>query len=169
MSKQDPLENLTFEVTTVNSDKIPDAALIILAMRLYLDPDHIAAYYQDHVTEIQQMSPDYYFLVLENLLQIGIKCLKIKHRIVFAVIALVSNLIENNSNIDEEKIIKVLELFYYHGIQIGLATVFKSPTMILIQRGCPKLYNYVLRHYSATVIQKIFRGWSNREPRASNL
>lgn len=130
-------------------------ALFLLAIQLYLDPEHFSQYYQKNFDIIHQGNYDseFYFLFLKSLLGLGIHTFYPDREIVQVILEVADSLYIDKDQKIEERVLSILELLYKTGVRFGMKGLLKH----IIMSQMPQVHIYLLRHLSATIIQTAFR------------
>src|SRR3990172_10574128 len=146
-----------YQLSDLKSDQLAGPPLIIIAIQLYLDPDNFGRFYQINHDAILSDSKESQLLFIKSLLKLGWTMMPVNYRLI--EMCLEVDLGNNQSATIQDRLLQLYELLYQFGFQIGLRRLFKNSRLIgLIRQAMPKIYAYMREHYSATVIQALYRG-----------
>jgi len=162
-----------YNLTDLNQSQLVGPPLILIVIRLYLDPERFVKFYQlNHkVIFAQERQIEFYWLFFQNLLKLGWYVLPNQYRLVEICLEIaLTKVTAHGQSLTPEgqdtqaKLIKLYQALYQIGFQIGLKRFFKNyKVMRLVIRTMPNIYEYIQAHYSATLIQAVYRRYHTRK------
>ena len=163
-----------YQGVDIDQSQLTGPPLILIVIRLYLDPDNFGQYYQINYHFFEEKPTiEFYWLFFQSLLRLGWYWVPREYRLIEICLEIVVTHINQQEAIStqelgpkesiQKRLIKLYQALYEIGFQIGLRSLFKNrKIMSMVAQSMPSIYEYVRKHYSATLIQSVYRGYRTR-------